>query len=56
MIELQHFSSAHAGGAVDAHSGTAVDAHAVTQPSAHAAHAAVDSQPTWYALIYIQKL
>ena len=48
--------SAHAGGAVDAHTGTAVDAHAVTQPSTHAAHAAVDSQPTWYALIAIQRM
>ena len=48
--------SAHAGGAVDAHAGTAVDAHTVTQPSAHAAHAAVDSQPTWYALIAIQRM
>ena len=48
--------SAHAGGAVDAHAGTAVDAHAVTQPSVHTAHAAVDSQPTWYALIAIQRM
>lgn len=39
-----------------AHAGTAIDAHAVTQPGAHAAHAAVDSQPTWYALIAIQRM
>jgi len=49
----------HAGGAVDAHSahsGGAVDAHAITQPSAHGSHAATNSEPAWYALIYIQRM
>ena len=46
----------HTGGAVSAHAGSAVDAHAVTQADAHAAHAAVDAQPTWYALIAIQRM
>lgn len=39
-----------------AHSGTAVDAHSGTGVTAHAAHAAVNSEPAYYALAYIQKL
>ena len=54
--------SAHAGGAVDAHSGTAVDAHGAHDfvgahtHNAHGAHNTPDSQPTWYALIAIQRM
>lgn len=54
--------SAHAGTAVDAHSahtGGAVDAHSahsVTDPSAHPSHTATNHEPTWYAIIFIQRM